>query len=197
MDNYKPLRMVAGSLHGVCQPSALTIPNYQSVNNQFNGVFFILFAGNFFTEVIENAIYANTGKAAFSGILKNLNMLAFFPADHRRKDNKSCSLPHSLNTVNNLVNGLPADFLAALGTMRNTNTRPQQPQIIIDFRNRTHSGSGVFRCGFLINGNSWRKPVNAIHIRLVHLSQKLTGIGTQTLHITPLTFRINRIKGKA
>ena len=50
--------------------------------------------------------------------------------------------------------------------------------------------------GFLINRNCWGKPFDRIHIRLIHLAQKLTGIGGKALHIAPLALGKDRVKGQ-
>ncbi len=51
-------------------------------------------------------------------------------------------------------------------------------------------------CGFLVNGNGWGKPLDFLHIWLLHLPQELPGIGRKGFHISALPFRINRVKGR-
>ena len=124
-------------------------------------------------------------------------MLTLFPAYNRRKNNKAGTFTQGLHPIHNLVNGLAADLLAALGTMGNTHSGPQKAQIVINLRHCTYSRTGVFGSCLLVNGDSGTQSVNRIHIRLVHLTQELTGIGTEALHITALTLSINGIKGQA
>ena len=81
--------------------------------------------------------------------------------------------------------------------MRHTNSRKQKPQIIIYFGNCSHGRSRIAAGRLLVNRNRWTKPFNRINIRLIHRAQKLTRIGIQALHITTLTFSVNRIKCQA
>ena len=189
--------MGAGGFNRVGNTAALTLPDHQPVYHQFNGMLLILFAGDLLGKIIQNAIHTDTGKAGFPGILKHLLMLAFFAADNGRKHQKAGSLPQVKHPVHDLIHGLPADLLTALGTVGNTYPRPQKTQVVIDLRHRTNGGTGVLGGGFLIDGNGRRKTVDGIHIGLVHLSQKLPGIGAEALHIPALTFRVNGIERQA
>ena len=70
----------------------------------------------------------------------------------------------------------------------------EQTQIVIDLCDSSHGGTRVFGCGFLVNGNRRGQALNAVHIRFFHLSQKLTCIGRQALHIAALTVCKDSIK---
>ena len=109
--------MVAGRFNGVGQTAAKTFFQHQPIHHQFNGVFFILLAADLFCQVIQDSIHSHPGKACFPSILKDFLMLALFPPDDRRKHQKFGSLPQIFHPVHNLVNGLPADLLAAFGTV--------------------------------------------------------------------------------
>ncbi len=80
--------------------------------------------------------------------------------------------------------------------MWNTNAGKKKPHVIIYFGYRPYRGAWIMRGGFLINGNSRRKSFDGIHVRFVHLSQKLPGIGRERFYIPPLTFRKDRIKSQ-
>ena len=72
----------------------------------------------------------------------------------------------------------------------------QQTEIVLNLRDRAHRGAGVVTGGFLINRNRRRQPFDGIHIRLVHLTQELTGVGRQTFDVTALPLRKDRVEGK-
>ena len=103
----------------------------------------------------------------------------------------------SMSPTHDLVNGLPGDLLAAFGAMGRSHPGPQKAQIVINFRHRSHRGPGIFRCGLLVDGNGRRQAVDAVHIRLIHLSQKLPGVARQALHVTALTLGIDGVEGQA
>ena len=55
----------------------------------------------------------------------------------------------------------------------------QQTQVVIDFRHRAHRRAGVVGSGFLVNGNGRAQPLNGVYIGLIHLAQKLPGVGAE------------------
>ena len=124
-------------------------------------------------------------------------MLALFATHNGRKDDKAGTLTQRLHPIHNLVDGLAADLLAALGTMGYAHSGPQKAQIVINLRDRAYSRTGVLGGSLLVDGDSGTKTVNGVHIRLVHLTQELTGIRTEALHIAALPLSINGIKGQA
>ena len=80
--------------------------------------------------------------------------------------------------------------------MGNAHPGPQKTQIVINLRHRTNGGAGILGSGLLVNGNGGRQTVDTVHIRLIHLAQKLPGIGRKALHIPALAFCINGIEGE-
>ena len=70
----------------------------------------------------------------------------------------------------------------------------EHTEIIVDFRHRPYGGARIVAGGFLVDGNRRRQPGNLIHVRLIHLPQKLAGVSGQGLYILSLALRINGIK---
>ena len=160
-------------------------------------MFFVFLQLDLLAEVIQDAIHTHAGKALLSCILKHLDMFAFFASNDGRQHNKARTFSQCFNTVDDLIDGLPGNLLAAFGAVRHTDPGPQKAQIVINLRNRAYSRTWILGGGLLVNGDGRTQSFNGIHIRLVHLAQKLTGIRAQTFHIPALTFGIDRIKGQA
>ena len=123
-------------------------------------------------------------------------MFTLFPADHRREHHEPGALSQGLHPVYDLVDGLAANLLAALGAVGDAHPGPEQTQIVVDLRHRANGGAGALGGGLLVNGNGRGQAVDGIHIRLIHLPQKLPGIGAQALHIPPLALGIDGIEGQ-
>ena len=138
---------------------------------------FVLFAGDVLRQVVENAVHPHTGKAALPGIFKYLFVLALLAPDHGRQDDKPGALSQRLHPVHDLIDGLAADLLSAPGAVGRAHPRPEETEVVVDFRHGAYGGAGIFGGGFLIDGNGRGKAVDGIHVRLVHLAQKLPGIG--------------------
>ena len=115
---------------------------------------------------------------------------------HRAQNHELRPVSQSCEGIYNLIYGLPLDRSAAVRAESPAGMGKEHAEIIMDFRHCAYSGPGIMAGGFLVNGNGRRKAGYLIHIGLVHLSQKLPGIGRQGLHILSLPFCINRIKGK-
>ena len=153
LDGDKTAGMIAGSLNGVRQPTAQAFFQHQPVNYQLDGVLFVLLAGDFLGQVVLDAVHPYPGEAGLFRVLEDLLMLALFPPDDGGQYQKTGSLPQRLHPVYDLVDGLTADFLAALGAVGHANPRPQKAQIIVDFRHRPHGGAGILGGSLLVNGN--------------------------------------------
>ena len=185
-----------GGFDGIGQTAFQPLFHNQTVNDHFNVVLFILFQGNLFGQVVEVAVYPDTGETAFAGVLKHLLVLTLFAPDHRGENLKAGALRQPQNLVHNLVDGLFFDFPAALGAVGRTGSGPQQTQIVVNLRDGAHGGAGVLGGGLLVDGNGGAQAVDAVHIGLVHLSQEHTGVGGQALHISPLALGVDGVKGQ-
>ena len=103
------------------------------------------------------------------GIGENLLMLTFFAPNHGSEDDKLGALRKAHHLIYDLVNGLPANFSAALGAVGHAHSGPKKAQVVVNFRNRAYRRTGVFGGGLLIDGNGGGETVDGVHIGLVHL----------------------------
>ena len=115
-------------------------------------VLFIFIERNLFGQVVDAAVHAHAHIAAAARIVKHLDMFALFSAYHGRKDLKARAFGQLHDLIDDLVDRLPSDHLAALRAVRRTAARPEQAQIIVDFRYRAHRGTRVFAGGLLVDG---------------------------------------------
>lgn len=52
-------------------------------------------------------------------------------------------------------------------------------------------------CGFLLDGDRWRKTFDGIHVRLFHEAEELSGVGAEAFYVTALAFGVDGIEGEA
>ena len=78
--------------------------------------------------------------------------------------------------------------------MGNANRGKQQPQVVVNFRDRAHGRSRAAIGSFLLDGNRWAQAIDCVHIGTLHLIEKLPGVRRQRLYITALSLGINRVK---
>ena len=194
MQQHQTAGELAGSFNGIGQAAVQIGFQHQPIHHDLNMVLFVLFQGDLFRQIIEDPVHPGTDKAALAGILQYLGVLTLFAADHRSQQLEPGTLRQSQNLIHDLIDGLPPNFLAALGAVGRAHSGPEQAQIVIDLRHGTHGGTGVLGGGLLIDGNGGGKAVDLIHIGLVHLSEEHPGVGAEALHIPPLAFGIDGIK---
>ena len=156
----------------------------------------ILLQLDLFRQFIQVPVYAHAHITAALGPVEHLGMFTLSSPHHRCQKLKPRPLrkPHDL--IHDLIHRLPSDLPAALRTVRNTDPGIQQPEIIINLRHRSHRRTGIPVGRFLVNGNGRRQPFDPLHIRLLHLPQKLPCIRRQGFHISSLPLRIDGVKGK-
>ena len=73
----------------------------------------------------------------------------------------------------------------------------KQTQIVVNFRHRAHCGAGVATGGFLVDGNRRAEALDVIHLRFVHLTEKLARVGGKAFHVAALALGVNGVKGQA
>ena len=133
---------------------------------------FVFVKLNCFGQLVHTAVHTYTDISALFGIGKHLFIRSLSVAHNRCQHNKALS-PRKLHyPVDYLVCRLSAYLLTADRTVRNTDPRIKQPQIVINFGYGSNSRARVARCGFLVNGNRGRQSFDRVNIRLVHLSEK-------------------------
>ena len=166
----------------------------QTVHNNLDIMLDIFIQHDFLRQLIQVSVYAHTYVSALLCPFQNLLVSSFSPTHDRCQKLNLRSLRQLHDLIDHLIHCLLLDLLPALRAMGNTHSRIKETEIIIDLRHRSNCGTWISVRRFLVNGNGRRKSFNAFHIRLLHLSKKLSCIRRQRLHISSLSFRVYRIK---
>ena len=85
---------------------------------------FVFVELDFFGQIIDAAVDAHAGVAALSCVFKDLCVLALFSAHDGGKNLKARFLGQLHDFVDNLVDCLPLNLLAAFRTVRHAAARP-------------------------------------------------------------------------
>jgi len=72
----------------------------------------------------------------------------------------------------------------------------EQLKMIVQFRHRSDGGAGGLDLAALVDGDGGRDTLDALHVRLLHLIEKLPGVGGKTFDVPALAFRIENIEGQ-
>ena len=117
-------------------------------------------------------------------------------ANYRTKDGKPRTLFMTLNALNYAVYALTFYNASAYRAVRNSYPRIEQPEIVINLRDCTNSGSRILIRSLLVNRNSRRQPLYELHIRFFHKSEELPRIRRERLYVFLLSLGVDCIKGK-
>ena len=173
-------------LDGVGQAAVLVGADDNTVDHDLNIVLAVFIERDRLREVVDAAVHAHAHIPAAAGIVEHLLVLAFACTDDRRKDLHARRLRQRRDLIDDLVDRLAADLLAALRAVRHADTCPQQTQIVVDLRDRADGRTRIFAGGLLVDGDGRTHAVDGVDVGLVHLAEKLPRIRRQTLHIAPL-----------
>jgi len=94
------------------------------------------------------------------------------------------------------LRGLLEDRFARGRIVWLANRRIKNAQIVVYFRSRRDGRTGVASGRTLLDGDGRREPFNEIDIGLLHLVEKLPGVGRKALDVTALALGVKGIEGK-
>ena len=134
--NHQTAGQRRGGLHRIRNASASIRTDDNTVNNDLNVVLFRLCQLKFFGQVVNLTVHAHADIALLAGVLEHLNVLTLFAADDRRKQLHARFFLERHQPVDDLVDGLLVDLLAAFRTVRRTDARPQQAHVVVDLGDR-------------------------------------------------------------
>ena len=196
VDEQKTSPQGGGGLHRVGEPAEDVRPDDQTVHHDFNVVLLVFLQRDVLCEFIESPVHPTAYIAGFPGVVQNFDVLPLFPPDHRGQHLNAGALGQGENLVDDLVHGLLANLLAALGAVGGSHPGPQKAEVVIDLRYGAHGGPGIFAGGLLVDGDGGGETVDVVHIGLFHLTQKHPGIGGEGFHIPPLSLSVNGVEGQ-
>ena len=78
-----------------------------------------------------------------------------------------------------------------------TGTREQQFQMVVQFGHGADGGTRAAHRVGLIDCNCRRHALDFVYRRAVHAVQKLTRVGAESFHVTPLSFGVQGVKHQA
>ncbi len=128
--------------------------------------------------------------------LQLLAELALAPAHQRRVDRNPLARGLRHDAIHNLLRRLARDRQPALRTVRLAHRCVQQPQIVVDLRDCAHRRARAARGRLLLDGDRRREAIDGVHIRPLHLVQKLPRVGRERLYITPLSLGVDGVEGE-
>ena len=83
------------------------------------------------------------------------------------------------------------------GIVRLPGRGKEKPQVIVNLRGGGDGRARVAAGGALLDGDGRREPLDEVHIRLLHLVEKLPRIDGKALHVAALALRVEGVESQA
>ena len=195
-DHYQTAGKRRRRLDGIGQPRPDLRLDHQPVHHNLDGMLFILLRTDRLGEVVDDAVHADARKSAAAGGVELLDVLALARPYHRSQKLDPRALRQGKHLIDDLIDRLLADLLAAHRAVRDPDARIEQSQVIVDFRHRADGGARVLGRRFLIDRDGGGKALDVIHVRLFHLAEELPRVGGERFHIAPLALRVDGVERK-
>ena len=188
------LRQFQRGLHGLLQAFGDPGLHQQAVHHHFYGVVLAPVQTDFFIQVAQLSVNPRADESLARQGLQLLAILALPAAHHRRQNHHALLRLERKNGLHDLLGGLPGNGPATARAVRRADGAVEHAQVVVDFRDRAHGGARRARGGLLLDGNGRRKALDGVHVRPLHLVQKLPGIGGERFHVAPLAFGVDGVK---
>ncbi|VVB72736.1 Uncharacterised protein [uncultured archaeon] len=101
-----------------------------------------------------------------------------------------------MDAVCNFLRRLGLDANIVVRAVGNADPRKEQPQVVVDRSYRADGAARVLGGSLLLDGYGGGEPLDAVHIRLIHLAQELAGVGGERFDIAALALGVNGVKGQ-
>ena len=186
VDQHQPAREASRRLGAVREAAGAVRPDHQAVDHDLYVVLLVLVEGYLLAQVVDRAVDAHSDIAALARVLEHLGVLALAGADNGCEYLYAAALRPGHDLVDNLVYGLLADLLAALGAVRDADARPEQAEVVVDLRNGANGGARVAAGGLLVYADGRGQTLDVVHVGLVHLAEEHTRIARKALDIAAL-----------
>ena len=196
VDDHQPARQLHRRFQRIREALLYVRSHSEAIDHHFQRVFFRLGEFGRVGYLIDFPVHAHAHEALLAHVLEEFCVFTLAGAHHRGHHLYARALGQRQHLIDDLIDGLLANLLAAHGAVRHAGARVEQAQVVVDLRDRAHGRARVFRGGLLVDGDGGRKAVDGIHVRLLHLPQKLAGVGGERFHIAALPLGVDGIEGQ-
>src|SRR5699024_9961477 len=138
VDCHQSFRQIQHGLNGIRQSLFDSRLYHKPVYNDLNIVFDIFFQTDLFCQLVHISIDTYPDIPALFRFIQKLGVSSLSASYHRCKKLDFGTLRKAHNLIRHLIHRLLFDFLSTVRTVRNSNPRIEETEIIIDLRNGSY-----------------------------------------------------------
>ncbi len=191
---------LVGQLEGhadrVHQPLLEARLHDQAIDQHLDGVVAAAVEGDVLVEGAQLAVDAGPHEALLAQRRQLLLELALAAADDRRQHVDALVGRVEHHQVEDALERLRGDRLAAVRAVRHADGGEQQAQVVVDLGDGADRRARVAGGGLLLDGDGRRQAVDQVDVRLLHLLEELPGVGRERLDVAALALGVDGVEGE-
>ena len=193
-DLHDALGELGRQLDGIGEPLPDAVLLHQPVDEHLDGVRGVLGQRRRLGQLVEVAVDVGAHEAVLPQLAEHVGEVPLLVAHDRRQHREALPLGELQHPIDHLLNRLRGDRLTAVPAVDRPDARPEQPQVVVDLRRRSHGRARVARAGLLLDGDRRRQPLDRVDVGLVHLVEELARVGRQRLDVAALPLGVERVE---
>jgi hypothetical protein len=183
-----------GGLHCLGKAVALVRPGGEPIHHDLHDVLLVLLQGDLLFEPVDDAVHPGPEEAFLADLLEEVAVLPLLAPHHRREDLDLFLRVVPEDEVHDLVQGIPGEGFATVGTGGHADSAEEEAQVVVDFRDGAHGGPGVVGAPLLLDGDGRGEPGDVLHIGLALHAEKLPRIGREGFDVAPLPLGVDGVE---
>ena len=197
IDRHEPVRERGRRLDRLREAQPQVGAHHEPVDDDLDRVLELLVElGHALLEDVLLAVDLDAREALAGQILEDVLVLALAVADDRRVDREPRPLLELQHLVDDRVEALPRDRLAADRAVRTPDPRVEQAQVVVDLGHGADRRARVARGRLLVDRDRRAEAVDVVDVRLLHHLQELPRVGRERLDVPALALRVDRVEGE-
>ena len=164
------------------------------VHHGLDGVVVVAVQRRRFVQVANRPVDTHTHEPACPQFRERVGVGPLSGSYHRRQQHDSRAFLEAQYLVHHLRDALRIQHGVVGRAARHAGAGKQQPQVVVDLRDRPHGGTRIVGCGLLLDGDGRRQPLDVVHRGLLHHREELPRVRGQRFHVTALPLGVDRVE---